>query len=221
MTWPDPEIAGAEACPYLGLFDDPRSRFTFASPGHRCHATARQIPIEAEYQRSYCLSTLYPACERFRSAKAAGRPGSDSPVAAAPTAATADTGPHRDGGTSWGWALLRFVAALAVLALAAAFGVGAFSKSPADGVAPGGVASPSAAATLATTPAASRSPTISPAATDAPAPTPIVHVVAPGETLSSIAARYGVTVQAIQDANGIDNPSLIKAGQRLVIPTPP
>ncbi|MCS6844486.1 MAG: LysM peptidoglycan-binding domain-containing protein [Caldilineales bacterium] len=45
-----------------------------------------------------------------------------------------------------------------------------------------------------------------------------VHVVKPGETLGAIAARYGVSVQALAQANGIANPSLIRSGQRLVIP---
>ena len=39
-----------------------------------------------------------------------------------------------------------------------------------------------------------------------------------GETLYRIAARYGVSVQAIVAANGIWNPNAIYAGQRLVIP---
>ena len=46
----------------------------------------------------------------------------------------------------------------------------------------------------------------------------IVHVVQPGETLYSIAYRYGTTVQAIAQANGIANPNQIYQGQKLVIP---
>ncbi len=46
----------------------------------------------------------------------------------------------------------------------------------------------------------------------------IIHIVQPGETLSRIAARYGVTVQAIVQANHITNPNLIYVGQRLIIP---
>ena len=46
-----------------------------------------------------------------------------------------------------------------------------------------------------------------------------VHVVQRGETLSSIAARYGTTPQAIVQANGLRNPNLIYAGQRLTIST--
>lgn len=57
------------------------------------------------------------------------------------------------------------------------------------------------------------------AAAAGPAPSgPIVHVVAPGETLSGIAMRYGTTVAAIAAANNIPNPNWIYVGQRLVIP---
>jgi LysM repeat protein len=47
----------------------------------------------------------------------------------------------------------------------------------------------------------------------------LVHVVQRGENLYRIAMRYGTTVQAIARANGIWNPNLIYAGQRLIIPT--
>lgn len=40
-----------------------------------------------------------------------------------------------------------------------------------------------------------------------------------GDTLSAIAVRYGTTVYAISQANGIVNPNLIYAGQVLWIPT--
>ena len=49
-------------------------------------------------------------------------------------------------------------------------------------------------------------------------PTPRVHVVSRGETLSAIAVRYRATVSALVRANGIWNPNLIYLGQRLVIP---
>jgi LysM repeat protein len=45
----------------------------------------------------------------------------------------------------------------------------------------------------------------------------ITHVVAPGENLFRISLRYGVSVQAIAQQNGIQNPNLIYVGQRLVI----
>ncbi len=44
------------------------------------------------------------------------------------------------------------------------------------------------------------------------------HVVRRGETLSSIASRYGVALSSLRDANGLNTTSLIKAGTRLTIP---
>lgn len=44
------------------------------------------------------------------------------------------------------------------------------------------------------------------------------HLVKRGEILSRIALQYGVSSIAIAQANGISNPSLIYAGQTLVIP---
>ena len=48
----------------------------------------------------------------------------------------------------------------------------------------------------------------------------VIHVVQPGETLAQVALRYQTSVWAIAQANGLDNPNLIYAGQRLFIPTP-
>lgn len=47
----------------------------------------------------------------------------------------------------------------------------------------------------------------------------VVHRVRSGETLGSIAQHYGTSVQAIQQANSIRNPRLIRSGQRLRVPT--
>lgn len=45
-----------------------------------------------------------------------------------------------------------------------------------------------------------------------------IHVVQRGQNLTGIAARYGTTVQAIMQANGLRNPNFIYVGQRLRIP---
>lgn len=56
-------------------------------------------------------------------------------------------------------------------------------------------------------------------AVPAPAPAaPIVHAVTGGQNLTTIARRYGVTIAAIVQANGISNASRIYAGQRITIP---
>lgn len=45
----------------------------------------------------------------------------------------------------------------------------------------------------------------------------IIHEVQPGDTLSEIAVKYGVTVEAIMAANGLDS-DVIRVGQKLAIP---
>jgi LysM repeat protein len=67
--------------------------------------------------------------------------------------------------------------------------------------------------------AAPPSGTVAPELTEsAAADEPVVHVVQSGETLNIIGARYGVTVEDIMQANGLDNPDFISAGQQLTIP---
>lgn len=46
----------------------------------------------------------------------------------------------------------------------------------------------------------------------------IIYTVVKGDTLSKIARRFHVTVQAIVDENDIPNPNLIRVGQELQIP---
>ncbi len=70
------------------------------------------------------------------------------------------------------------------------------------------------------TPVVVRVPTPTPIPTSAPSPTPIIYVVQPGDTLYSIALKYGVSVSALQEANGITDPTLLQIGQELVIPAP-
>jgi spore germination protein len=54
-----------------------------------------------------------------------------------------------------------------------------------------------------------------------PTPEQVVHTVAAGDTLSKIAAQYGVTVDQILEANpSITNPNQIAIGDQIVIPQP-
>ena len=45
-----------------------------------------------------------------------------------------------------------------------------------------------------------------------------VYVVQPGDSLSSIAARFNVNVNDLMSVNGIINPNQLDAGQQLIIP---
>jgi LysM repeat protein len=56
------------------------------------------------------------------------------------------------------------------------------------------------------------------AAAAAPAEAASAYIVRPGDTLGTIAARYGVSATALARANGITNPDRIYIGQSLVIP---
>ena len=85
-----------------------------------------------------------------------------------------------------------------------------------------GTRQPVAAAHAAPTPAGSEgSPGV---AQPEGQPTPLppmsaaYHTVESGETLGTIATKYGVTTVAIANANGLANPNLIRVGQRLIIP---
>ena len=52
-----------------------------------------------------------------------------------------------------------------------------------------------------------------------PTPTPTIHVVAAGETMSSISLRYGVATAAIMAANPQINPNAMSIGIKLTIPS--
>ena len=58
-----------------------------------------------------------------------------------------------------------------------------------------------------------RTPSVAAQRTDPP-----VHIVQAGDTLSAIAARYGVTVADLVSANQLANPDQLAIGQRLLIP---
>lgn len=53
-----------------------------------------------------------------------------------------------------------------------------------------------------------------------PTPTPIFYTVKVGDTLGLIALKFGVTIQAIQELNGMGDSTLIVVGQVLQIPRP-
>jgi len=63
--------------------------------------------------------------------------------------------------------------------------------------------------------------TATPVSESEPTPGPLIvlHTVQSGETLSAIAIQYGVSVEEIQQANGLKD-ALIRAGSELVVPIP-
>lgn len=49
-------------------------------------------------------------------------------------------------------------------------------------------------------------------------PTPVIYVIEKGDTLIPIARKFGVTVNAIIEANGISDPRRLSIGQEIIIP---
>jgi LysM repeat protein len=52
-------------------------------------------------------------------------------------------------------------------------------------------------------------------------PPQVFYTIQPGDTLSVIASRYEVTIEALAQANGITDVNTIRPGQELVIPVDP
>jgi peptidoglycan endopeptidase LytE len=69
-----------------------------------------------------------------------------------------------------------------------------------------------------TTEAVLRPTDATPPPTPTPTPTPVFHIVQSGDTLSHISVRYDVSIQAIMDRNGLDSSSIIRPGDKLIIP---
>ncbi len=137
------------------------------------------------------------------------------------------------------WVIIAGIIVLMVVTAIALFmwtgqvlGIGSISNTP--GVSrtlPAGTLAPATATRSAATPGVAATVLLQtplpppPTATVAPPPptaTPSVvkYKVKTGDTLLEIAIKYGVSVQAIQKANGMKN-DVIRIGDELIIPAPP
>jgi LysM repeat protein len=88
-------------------------------------------------------------------------------------------------------------------------------------IASAATATPTPTATQVTPGAPTATPVTPAPATATPVPSAVCHAyytVVPGDTLYSIAVRYGTTYSVLASVNQISNPRLINSGQRLCIP---
>ena len=69
------------------------------------------------------------------------------------------------------------------------------------------------------TPTPNPTPTATPVARPTPTPTPLVYAMQEGDTLSGIAARFGLTVEELVQANRLVDPDSLQIGQQLTIPS--
>jgi LysM repeat protein len=85
-------------------------------------------------------------------------------------------------------------------------------------VAPVQVVEPTATTEIVQPTAEIAQPTAQPTVAPTPTTTTTTYTVQRGETLASIAQKFGVTWPAIVRANNISNPNLVNAGQVIIIP---
>jgi LysM repeat protein len=234
-------------CPLLGLVGDRRSVIDGVDAGHRCHAESPPLQLSRQEQAQLCLTPAHPRCERYLRHVAAlggGVPGRlpigdglvSTRMVLTPTpawrgiAGRARRAPRGPLVLGAGAALVLGAAGVAVAT--GLIDPGSAVASPSASAAP--TASPTPRATPRPTPTATVEPTPSPtpvttptptaAATPAPTPAPTpppaqtTYVVQEGDTLAAIAQQFGTTVEALQAANGIEDPNEIIIGQVLVIP---
>lgn len=224
-------------CPYLALADDGRTVADGFDAEHRCHALSPPAPLERARQVQLCLTEAHARCERFAAARTAwlaassGLPRVAPDVAFGRTRLILEPEPVRrtlanPPATSISRRALLIGAAggavVLVLVLGNALGIlgrspTAASPTPSPSVTAS--ATPTAEPTAtATEPPPSIAPTAVPTAVPTPAPTPRTYRVQLGDTLSTIAAKFKTTAQAIADANGITVSTVINVGQLLIIP---
>lgn len=236
------------SCPYLGLGDDRASHFAFATTAHRCHSAVGSELIAVSHQAALCLTADHPTCRRYIVPAATGARPTADPVGAGMSIANVGGRVQGPGATHPQRGRVIRAAVILVGALSVAIvGVVALGLGAPTPAAPSGVAGSLFSAgqagpvrTPATSPASPASPAAilaspQPTPSDSAAPTstasatptasvrvrPTIHIVVRGETLTSIARVYGVTLIALEEANPtIENPSLIVVGQRLIIPPP-
>jgi hypothetical protein len=61
-------------------------------------------------------------------------------------------------------------------------------------------------------------PELQPRTTTLPTPTPVIHIVQAGDTISGLSMKYDVPAEDIIAANNLQNPNFLQVGTELVIP---
>jgi len=227
-------------CPFLALEADLRSAMAGYDPEHRCLARDDPQPLDRATQRARCLTDEHRNCEWYLQGSAAlakqrraPRPAPDARFISTRLVLEPDDGwrpmgmaarPLRRRRLAMSGATLLVLGAAGAALSTSGFGLmtAASLPTPEPSTAPVGSAtarptpSPSAVPTVkASVSVATASPR---APTPSPRNTPRTYVAQKGDSLSTIAARFGVTVQALMAANGLANPNLVNVGQVLVIP---
>ena len=227
-------------CPFLALEADLRTAMAGYDPEHRCLAEGEPLIVDRSRQQQRCLVEEHVGCERYihASATLAERRGRSHPAPDARFGSTRlviepDDGwrpirraprPIRRNRLALTGATLLVVGAAGAALSTRGFGLLTAASAPTTQP----TATPTYEATVRPTPSPSAARTSAPSSkngtstaqpvTPSPQSTARVYVAQAGDSLSAIAARFGVSVQAIMSANGLANPNLVNVGQVLVIP---
>lgn len=233
-------------CPYL--LTETGWRAPTPTGEHRCTAVEPPARLASEKQARLCLVAEHSDCATYLAARvaraASGVPGGTT---RRPIARTAPIVVERSrallpvdldaGARRWGQAGLVVLMLVALVAVVVARSGAGSSPGAVDGVGgspaatgpaapsssseatPSDEATPGSPAATPASPAPGATPT--PGAVESAGPSPSAggtYTVRRGDTLSAIAVRFGTTVAALQRANGITDPSLLRVGQVLRIP---
>jgi LysM repeat protein len=208
-------------CPLLGTRADPRTHFAYPTPEHQCYAHTRVSPLTQDEQQALCLTANHTNCRFYlahQSRRNATRAASESLERVSTPRPPWRPSPYL--AATLGLLFVVLCGSLLILSglpQAAALAL-IPTTTPTVTRTPTRTSTPTPVPPTATPAPPTSTPTATP--TIPPTATPIIYVVQTGDTLGAIAAKYGVTTQAIMDANGITDPRLIRAGSRLVIPAP-
>jgi LysM repeat protein len=235
-------------CPLLGLASDRRVAVDGVDNAHRCHADLAPMALERQQQAQLCLTPSHERCERYlahlaRHGRGSGRTALGDGLVSTRMLLAPEPAWRGIAGRA-GRAPRGPLVAVGVVALGVGLGGVGLASALIDGrvelagstespspvpsepatASPTPRISPSPRPTASPSPSPSPSPTATPTAAPTPTPGPTpppaqqTYTVVEGDTLALIAERFGTSVEALQAANGIEDPDEIIIGQVLVIP---
>jgi LysM repeat protein len=224
----------AHICPCLALADDPETRAAYPRTDHICNLP-RAAVLTFGWQRSFCLNSQHTECRYFqegswprtRSSRAGTRRRWVAPIIGAGCVALAAAALYVDrrGGADNATALSPTapVATIAVVATIPATTTATtmpMARATATPIPPTRTPAPTPTPPPTSTlvPTLVASPTVDVAPPTATAATAGVYVVVEGDTIESIAARFGVPVTALLELNPLIDPDIIIPGQELLLP---
>jgi LysM domain-containing protein len=213
-----PEAVALDVCPWLYLNIEPDTRGASVSDGHRCELSPDTIPGPG-HQVGYCLTPNHRGCPQLRGYEAQRRavalenqqqaqilpfPGQPQPQ---PQPPAGRRNPYR-----WIWIALGALGIMGLTATLLLYAMPGLSTAVIEQEPTEAQAAPAASAQADAEAAAT---------TIASDDIPDTYVVQFGDTLSSIARRFGVTIDELISANDLDDGSLlVSIGDELVLPKP-